>query len=200
MARSDLQPPTDHHTFILGEPGQEVPMSKTSLILPSHPAATASWLHRRSFLVGAGATGMALGTALGSAYTQIATAPDYSLRIAPLRLELAPREGDRHLWLQWHCTRSGAAPSRRPSGKHRYPQRHRRRRHHTLARSAPALDRRWRHGGGIADGGAWRNAALHVRGESRREPMVPQPRHCRHRSDAELIFRNVRVPDRRTGE
>jgi FtsP/CotA-like multicopper oxidase with cupredoxin domain len=65
-------------------------MSKTSLILPSHPAATASWLHRRSFLVGAGATGMALGTALGSAYTQIATAPDYSLRIAPLRLELAP--------------------------------------------------------------------------------------------------------------
>jgi FtsP/CotA-like multicopper oxidase with cupredoxin domain len=65
-------------------------MSKTSLILPSHPAATASWLHRRGFLVGAGATGMALGTGLGSAYTQIAAAPDYSLRIAPLRLELAP--------------------------------------------------------------------------------------------------------------
>ena len=33
---------------------------------------------------------MALGTALGKAYTQIATAPDYSLRIGPLRLELAP--------------------------------------------------------------------------------------------------------------
>ena len=33
---------------------------------------------------------MALGTGLGSAYTQIAAAPDYSLRIAPLRLELAP--------------------------------------------------------------------------------------------------------------
>ena len=65
-------------------------MSKTSLILPSHPAATASWLHRRGFLVGAGATGMALGTGLGSAYTQIAAAADYSLRIAPLRLELAP--------------------------------------------------------------------------------------------------------------
>jgi FtsP/CotA-like multicopper oxidase with cupredoxin domain len=30
-----------------------------------------------------------LGTAMGRAYTQIATAPDYSLRIAPLRLELA---------------------------------------------------------------------------------------------------------------
>jgi hypothetical protein len=33
---------------------------------------------------------MALGTALGTAHTQTATAPDYSLRIAPLRLELAP--------------------------------------------------------------------------------------------------------------
>jgi multicopper oxidase len=32
----------------------------------------------------------ALGTALGTGYTQIATAPDYSLRIAPLRLEFAP--------------------------------------------------------------------------------------------------------------
>jgi cytochrome c peroxidase len=41
-------------------------------------------------LLGAGAAGMALGTALGKAYTQIATAADYSLRIAPLRLELAP--------------------------------------------------------------------------------------------------------------
>ena len=35
---------------------------------------------------------MALGTALGKAYTQIATAPDYSLRIGPLRFELAPRK------------------------------------------------------------------------------------------------------------
>jgi FtsP/CotA-like multicopper oxidase with cupredoxin domain len=33
---------------------------------------------------------MTFGTALGRAYTQISTAPDYSLRIAPLRLELAP--------------------------------------------------------------------------------------------------------------
>ena len=73
VARSDLQPPTDHYTFIPGEPGQEAPMSKTSLIPPSHPAASGSRLHRRGFLVGAGATGMALGTGLGSAYTQIAT-------------------------------------------------------------------------------------------------------------------------------
>jgi FtsP/CotA-like multicopper oxidase with cupredoxin domain len=47
-------------------------------------------IHRRGFLVGAGAAGMALGTGLGRAYTQIADAPDHSLRIAPLRLELAP--------------------------------------------------------------------------------------------------------------
>ena len=35
---------------------------------------------------------MALGTGLGTAYTQIAAAPDYTLRIAPLRLELAPNK------------------------------------------------------------------------------------------------------------
>src|SRR5712691_11116131 len=66
------------------------PMGEMSHILPSHRPASTSWLHRRNFLPGAGATGMAVGTALGTAYTQIATAPDYSLRIAPLRLELAP--------------------------------------------------------------------------------------------------------------
>jgi hypothetical protein len=47
-------------------------------------------MHRRSLLVGAGSAGMVLGTAMGRAYTQIATAPDYSLRIEPMRLELAP--------------------------------------------------------------------------------------------------------------
>ena len=36
------------------------------------------------------AAGMALGTGLGTAYTQIAGAADHTLRIAPLRLELAP--------------------------------------------------------------------------------------------------------------
>jgi FtsP/CotA-like multicopper oxidase with cupredoxin domain len=41
-------------------------------------------------LIGTGAAGMELGTVLGKAYAQIAAAPDYSLRIAPLRLELAP--------------------------------------------------------------------------------------------------------------
>ena len=65
-------------------------MSKTSVGLPSQAPILASWMSRRKFLIGAGAAGMALGTALGRAYTQTATLPDYTLRIAPLRLELAP--------------------------------------------------------------------------------------------------------------
>ena len=52
--------------------------------------AISTGLPRRNFLIGAGATGMVLGGALGKAYTQIAAAPDHTLRIAPLRLELAP--------------------------------------------------------------------------------------------------------------
>lgn len=47
---------------------------------------------RRKFVIGAGAFGAALGIPLGRALTQTSTgdAPDYTLRIAPLRLELAP--------------------------------------------------------------------------------------------------------------
>jgi FtsP/CotA-like multicopper oxidase with cupredoxin domain len=47
-------------------------------------------IHRRSFLFGAGAAGAAFGTGLGAAYTQNANPADYTVRIAPLRLELAP--------------------------------------------------------------------------------------------------------------
>jgi FtsP/CotA-like multicopper oxidase with cupredoxin domain len=65
-------------------------MGKTSLVLPNHHPAPLSLLDRRSFVVGAGAAGMALGTGIGVAYTQIAAEPDYTLRIAPMRLELAP--------------------------------------------------------------------------------------------------------------
>jgi FtsP/CotA-like multicopper oxidase with cupredoxin domain len=53
---------------------------------------SSSWMDRRGLLMGAGAAGMALGTGLGTAYTQIAAASDYSLRIAPFRLELAPNK------------------------------------------------------------------------------------------------------------
>jgi FtsP/CotA-like multicopper oxidase with cupredoxin domain len=56
---------------------------------PSRPIST-SFIDRRGFLIGASSAGMALGAAMGRAYTQITTAPDHSLRIAPLRLELAP--------------------------------------------------------------------------------------------------------------
>src|SRR3984957_4637322 len=57
---------------------------------PPRKPASASWMDRRGFLIGAGVAGMACGAAIDKAYTQIVTAPDYSLRIAPLRLELAP--------------------------------------------------------------------------------------------------------------
>ena len=46
-------------------------------------------LDRRGFLFGAGAARMAAGTGMGLAFAQIA---DYSLRIAPMRLELAPEK------------------------------------------------------------------------------------------------------------
>src|SRR6476660_300763 len=52
---------------------------------PSRPIST-SFIDRRGFLIGAGSAGMALGAAMGRAYTQTTTAPDHSLRIAPLRL------------------------------------------------------------------------------------------------------------------
>ena len=64
-------------------------MSKDVNLASDRPISLAC-MPRRKFLIGAGAAGMALGAASGRAYTQITTAPDYSLRIAPLRLELAP--------------------------------------------------------------------------------------------------------------
>ncbi len=47
-------------------------------------------IDRRGFLIGAGAAGMGCGALIGTAYTQSAGAADYTIRIAPLRLELAP--------------------------------------------------------------------------------------------------------------
>jgi FtsP/CotA-like multicopper oxidase with cupredoxin domain len=52
--------------------------------------ASNSWLDRRECILGAGAAGIASGALLAKAYAQMASAPDYSLRITPLRLELAP--------------------------------------------------------------------------------------------------------------
>jgi FtsP/CotA-like multicopper oxidase with cupredoxin domain len=64
-------------------------MNKPARIVPAHHSIS-TLLDRRDFLIGAGAAGVALGTASGAAYTQIADAADYTLRIAPMRLELAP--------------------------------------------------------------------------------------------------------------
>ena len=57
---------------------------------PLVPPASTSLLDRRGFLIGAGVAGVACGAAIDAAYTQIAAAADYALRIAPLKLELAP--------------------------------------------------------------------------------------------------------------
>jgi FtsP/CotA-like multicopper oxidase with cupredoxin domain len=60
-------------------------MRNTSPCLPK----PASWIDRRGLVLGAGAAGAVLGSGLGAAFSQIASAPDYSLRIAPTKLELA---------------------------------------------------------------------------------------------------------------
>src|SRR3981189_318723 len=57
---------------------------------PAGDPGSRSWIDRRGFVLGAGAVGMSLGAISGTAYTQIASRADHSLRIAPLRLELAP--------------------------------------------------------------------------------------------------------------
>jgi FtsP/CotA-like multicopper oxidase with cupredoxin domain len=60
-------------------------MSITSRRSPT----SGSWIDRRGFVIGAGAAGAALGAGIGMAYSQAANAPDCTLRIAPLKLELA---------------------------------------------------------------------------------------------------------------
>jgi FtsP/CotA-like multicopper oxidase with cupredoxin domain len=65
-------------------------MRKPSPLVPPQQPASTSLLDRRAFLIGAGVAGVACGAAIDAAYTQIVTAADYSLRIAPLKLELAP--------------------------------------------------------------------------------------------------------------
>jgi hypothetical protein len=57
------------------------------------------------------------GRGIGVAYTQIAVEPDYTLRIAPMRLELAPGKVIETFHITAPC-RSGAAPSRRPPSQH----------------------------------------------------------------------------------
>ena len=167
------------------------------LPLPNNDAA-GSWMHRRNFLLGTGATGMALGTALGTAYTQIATGPDYTLRIAPLRLELAPgkvietlayngtvpgpvlrlREG-RQVGIDIRndtdvdesCTGTASMFPRKPTERWR-------------------KDRRW-----------WsrRHAALRVHRQARRARGGTTATTCREGSHPKPVLRDVRLPDYRAG-
>jgi FtsP/CotA-like multicopper oxidase with cupredoxin domain len=65
-------------------------MNRTQFDSNDRSRTSSNWMHRRGFLLGAGAAGMTLGTGLGAGYTQIAGAADHTLRIAPQRLELAP--------------------------------------------------------------------------------------------------------------
>src|SRR5258708_29934667 len=99
-------------------------MFEHAISLTSAGRQPRSLMHRRSLLLGAGAVGMAFGTAMGRAYKQIANAPDYSLRIAPLRLELAP--GKVIDTFAYNGTVPGPVLrlARRSSRQHRYPQRY----------------------------------------------------------------------------
>ena len=89
------------------------------LIPPRQPASL--WLDRRGFLIGAGVAGMACGAAIDEAYTQIAAAADYSLRIAPLKLELAPGKVIQTFGYNGTVPGPALASSRRPPGQHRHP-------------------------------------------------------------------------------
>jgi hypothetical protein len=99
-------------------------MKNPPLDSSSHRASSSSQMPRRSFLIGAGAAGMALGAAMGRAYTQIGTAPDHTLRIAPLRLELAP--GTVIDTFAYNGAVPGPVLRLREGRQIRHPQRHRR--------------------------------------------------------------------------
>src|SRR5262245_44430344 len=59
---------------------------------PSAHSTSTSWMDRRGFVIGAGAAGAVLGTGVGAVLGQARDAPDHTLRIAPLKLELAPNK------------------------------------------------------------------------------------------------------------
>jgi FtsP/CotA-like multicopper oxidase with cupredoxin domain len=59
---------------------------------PLRGIESTSWIDRRGFVIGAGVTGAALGTGLGVVLGQVRNGADRTLRIAPLKLELAPNK------------------------------------------------------------------------------------------------------------
>ena len=151
-------------------------MFEHAISLASDSRQPTSLVHRRSFLIGAGATGMVLGTGLGAAYTQIAAAADHSLRITPFRLELAPgkviqtfayNDGVPGPVLRLREGRQVSIDIRNDSDIDDIVH------WHGLYLPSEA-DRR--DGGRIARGRARQHAALHVYGEADRHPVVSQPR------------------------
>ena len=130
----------------------------------------------------------------------MATAPDYALRIAPLRLELAP--GKVIETFAYNGTVPGPVLRLREGRQVSIDIRNDTDMDDIMHWHGLYLPvgSRWCDGGRIADGGARRHAALHVRGEARRHALVPQPQHGRDRSEPKLVFRDVRLPDRRAGE
>ena len=67
-------------------------MNRTQFNSNDRSRTSSSWMHRRGFLLGAGAAGMALGTRLGAGYTQIA-ALRRTIRCASRRCGSSSRPG-----------------------------------------------------------------------------------------------------------
>jgi hypothetical protein len=134
---------------------------------------------------------------MGRAYTQIATAADYSLRIAPLRLELAP--GKVIDTFAYNGTVPGPVLRLREG-----------RQVSIDIRNDTDIDDiiHW-HGlylPSVADGAMEEGSPMverggtHVHGEADRHPLVSQPRRGGPGSDAKLVRGALRLSDRRTGK
>ena len=156
-------------------------------------------IDRRDFLVGAGAAGIGFGAAMG-ALTQTASAPDYSLRIAPMRLELAPGK------VIETFAYNGMVPGpvlRLREGRQVSID---------IRNDTDVDDIIHWHGLYVpseADGAMEEGSPMVERGGTQRYTFAAKPTGTRwyHSHDmagtdlsAKPIFRNVRVPDRRAGE
>ena len=159
---------------------------------------SASWIDRRGFVIGAGVTGATLGTGLGVVYGQAQNGADRTLRIAPLKLELAPNK-----FIETFAY-NAMVPG--PLLRFREGQPvtidvtndtdiedivH----WHGLYLPEP---RGRGNGGRIANGHAGRHATLQIRGQAIWHAMVSQPQYRRHKPRAQSLWRDVRFLYHRT--
>jgi hypothetical protein len=156
-------------------------------------------LGRRKFLTRAGAFGLSLGGTVPTLAQP--TNPDYTIKIAPMSVELAP--GKVIQTYGYNGTVPG--PVLRLQENRQVSIRivndtdiddiiH----WHGLF-VPPEVD--GANGGRIADGSRSRwFKTLHVHPQTDRDTLVSQPRCCRERSDAQHVCRSLWVPDRRTHE